>query len=117
MLVTLSLYTVFSKRYSAFRQKIIRVRKNHEKKSEFYLNESIMNYETVKAFNKEKLELSRYEKLLNQLKESANLVQTSLMKLNVGQTLIFTAGLTMNLLMAAYDVSNGRLTPGDFVMI
>jgi ABC-type transport system involved in Fe-S cluster assembly fused permease/ATPase subunit len=60
MLVTLSLYTVFSKRYSLFRQQIIRKRKNHEKASEFYLNESIMNYETVKAFNNEKLELKRY---------------------------------------------------------
>jgi ABC-type transport system involved in Fe-S cluster assembly fused permease/ATPase subunit len=33
-----------------------------------------MNYETVKSFNNEKLELSRYEKLLNKLKESAMLV-------------------------------------------
>jgi ABC-type transport system involved in Fe-S cluster assembly fused permease/ATPase subunit len=76
-----------------------------------------MNYETVKAFNKEKLELTRYEKLLNKLKDSASLVQTSLAKLNVGQTFIFSAGLTINLLMAAWDVSTGRLTPGDFVMI
>lgn len=35
-------------------------RKEGEKKSEFYMNESIMNYETVKAFNNEKLEESRY---------------------------------------------------------
>jgi ABC-type transport system involved in Fe-S cluster assembly fused permease/ATPase subunit len=74
MLVTLSVYTIFSKKYSAYRQNIIRTRKNNEKKSEFYLNESIMNYETVKSFNNEKLELSRYEKLLNKLKESAMLV-------------------------------------------
>lgn len=74
MLVTLSMYTVFSKRYSTYRQEIIRKRKNHEKASEFYLNESIMNYETVKAFNNEKLELKRYDKLLDRLKESARLV-------------------------------------------
>jgi ABC-type transport system involved in Fe-S cluster assembly fused permease/ATPase subunit len=30
-----------------------------------------MNYETVKMFNNEKLELSRYEILLNKLKKSA----------------------------------------------
>lgn len=117
ILVTLSLYTIFSKRYSTYRQKIIRQRKNHEKASEFYLNESIMNYETVKAFNNEKLELTRYSKLLNKLKESATLVQTSLSNLNVGQTFIFSTGLTVNLLLAAWDVSNGKLTPGDFVMI
>jgi ABC-type transport system involved in Fe-S cluster assembly fused permease/ATPase subunit len=74
MLFTLSLYTVFSKEYSKYRQDIIRKRKNQEKGSEFYLNESIMNYETVKAFNNEKLELSRYQVLLNKLKDTAALV-------------------------------------------
>jgi ABC-type transport system involved in Fe-S cluster assembly fused permease/ATPase subunit len=33
-----------------------------------------MNYETVKAFNNEKLEMTRYEKLLESLKQSALLV-------------------------------------------
>jgi ABC-type transport system involved in Fe-S cluster assembly fused permease/ATPase subunit len=117
MLVTLSVYTIFSKKYSTYRQQIIRKRKNQEKASEFYLNESIMNYETVKAFNNEKLELSRYNALLNKLKGSAIDVQSTLARLNMGQTAIFTTGLTINLVMAAWDVSTGRLTPGDFVMI
>jgi len=43
-----------------------------------------MNYETVKAFNNEKLERNRYEKILNTLKEQAHLVQTSLSNLNMG---------------------------------
>lgn len=76
-----------------------------------------MNYETVKAFNNEKLELSRYKTLLEKLKDSALTVQKTLASLNIGQTIIFSAGLTVNLLLAAYDVSTGRLTPGDFVMI
>jgi ABC-type transport system involved in Fe-S cluster assembly fused permease/ATPase subunit len=117
MLVTLSVYTIFSKKYSTYRQQIIRKRKNQEKASEFYLNESIMNYETVKAFNNEKLEISRYKALLNKLKGSAIEVQSTLARLNMGQTAIYTAGLTINLVMAAWDVSTGRLTPGDFVMI
>lgn len=71
MLVTLTLYTIFSKEYSKKRQTIIRQRKNQEKKSELYLNESIMNYETVKAFGNEHLEISRYEQLLNKLKKTA----------------------------------------------
>lgn len=68
------MYTVFSKKYSTYRQEIIRKRKNQEKKSEFYLNESIMNYETVKAFNNEKFEFSRYQNMLNSLKETAMVV-------------------------------------------
>jgi ABC-type transport system involved in Fe-S cluster assembly fused permease/ATPase subunit len=76
-----------------------------------------MNYETVKAFNKEKFELNRYQAMLKKLKETAMTVQTTLSKLNVGQSLIFSTGLTVNLILAAWDVSTGRLTPGDFVMI
>lgn len=76
-----------------------------------------MNYETVKTFNNEKLELSRYKTLLSNLRETALLVQLTLSKLNIGQTIIFSTGLTLNLIMAAWQVSTGHLTPGDFVMI
>lgn len=71
MIVTLGFYTVLTKSYSTYRQSIIRERKNHEKKSEFYLNESMMNYDTVKSFNREQKELNTYEILLNKLKNSA----------------------------------------------
>ena len=64
MLVTLGVYTYFTKVTSTKRRVYIRERKDAEKKSEFYLNESIMNYETVKAFNNEALEKRRYKELL-----------------------------------------------------
>ena len=76
-----------------------------------------MNYETVKAFTNEKYEEQRYGGLLDELKRCAMVVQTSLSQLNVGQTLIFSAGLTLNLFMAANDVVNGVMTPGDFILI
>ena len=60
MLVTLGIYAYFSKTFSDMRRVQIRERKNAEKKSEFNLNESIMNYETVKAFTNEKYEENRY---------------------------------------------------------
>ena len=56
MLVTLGLYAYYSKYISDARRVQIRERKNAEKKQEFQLNESIMNYETVKAFTNEKYE-------------------------------------------------------------
>lgn len=76
-----------------------------------------MNYDTVKTFNNEKLEAERYESILKDLQTQANLVQRSLAELNMGQNVIFSTGLTINLLMAAYGVSTGTMTPGDFVMI
>lgn len=84
MLATLGVYTWFSKAYSKHRQGYIRTRKNHEKESEFYLNESVMNYETVKQFNNEVLERERYGGLLDRLKKSAMKVQNSLSLLNAG---------------------------------
>ena len=41
----------------------------------------------------------------------------SLSKLNIGQSVIFLTGLTLNLAMAANEVVNGTMTPGDFVML
>ena len=95
----------------------MRDRKDFEKKQEFSLNESIMNYETVKTFGNERLEQKRYGQVLDDLQKQAGLVQTSLSQLNTGQAVIFSTGLTINLLLAAWDVSNGVMTPGDFVMI
>lgn len=57
---------------------------NIDKRQEFYQNESIMNYETVKQFNNEKLEISRYENILEKLQKQAMVVQTSLSNLNIG---------------------------------
>mmetsp|Transcript_6179 Transcript_6179/g.10489 ORF Transcript_6179/g.10489 Transcript_6179/m.10489 type:complete len:358 (-) Transcript_6179:217-1290(-) len=45
------------------------------------------------------------------------LVQRSLSNLNIGQQGIFNFGLTINLMMAAFDVYTGKMTPGDFVML
>ena len=42
-------------------------KKTAEKKSEFYLNESTINFEAVKNFNNEQLESNRYRKLLDEL--------------------------------------------------
>ena len=67
MLITLGFYTYFSKSFSEMRRVQIRERKDAEKKSEFNLNESIMNYETVKAFTNEKYEETRYSGLLKEL--------------------------------------------------
>ena len=117
MLFTLICYTYFSKTFSDMRRVQIRTRKDSEKASEFYLNESIMNYETVKAFNNEKMENNRYETLIDKLRLNAMEVQKSLSQLNVGQSVIFLSGLTVNLMMAAYEVCHGTMTPGDFVMI
>ena len=44
-------------------------------------------------------------------------MQGSLSRLNIGQSVIFSAGMTIKLLMAAHGVSVGTMSTGDFVMI
>jgi ATP-binding cassette subfamily B protein len=73
MLLTLGLYTYFTKVVASARIQQLTDKKNAEKKSEFYLNESTINYESVKNFGNESLEQSRFRKLLDDL-ESKSLV-------------------------------------------
>ena len=82
--VTLGLYTYYSKTASMKRRVFIRDKKNAEKKSEFILNESIMNYETVKTFNNEKHEEKQYGNIIDKTRDAAMVVQKSLSELNVG---------------------------------
>ena len=69
MLATLGLYAKFTSEFSKKRIVYIRDRKNSEKKSEFVLNESIMNYESVKVFGNENFEKNKYDKILDNLME------------------------------------------------
>ena len=65
MFVTLGLYTYFSKTFSEVRRVQMADKKEADKKCEFYLNESTMNYESVKTFGNEELEKTRYNQHLD----------------------------------------------------
>lgn len=87
--VMLGLYTKFTKSYSKIRQNYIRDKRNQDKKADFFLNESIMSYDTVKYFGNEKLEYNRYNEVHNNIKAAALKVQYSLANLNNGQQFAF----------------------------
>ena len=113
----LAIYTKFTKSYSKIRQEFIRSRRNQDKKADFFLNESILSYDTVKYFNNEKLEYDRYQKVQKEIYSAAMKVQYSLSNLNSGQQALFAIGMTVNMLLAIADINAGILTPGDFVML
>lgn len=115
--VMLGVYTKFTKSYSKIRQQYIRGRRNQDKKADFFLNESILSYDTVKYFGNESLEYNRYKKVQEEIYKVAMKVQYSLANLNAGQQALFAIGMTINLLLATKDIHAGVLTPGDFVMI
>jgi ABC-type transport system involved in Fe-S cluster assembly fused permease/ATPase subunit len=79
--------------------------------------DSLLNYETVKYFGNEPLEQGRFDNAMARYERAAIQTYFSLGILNSGQALIFTIGMTLCMVMAAYGVMSGAHTVGDFVMI
>jgi ATP-binding cassette, subfamily B, heavy metal transporter len=79
--------------------------------------DSLLNYETVKYFGAEAWEARRYDVSMAKYEQAAIKTYISLGVLNAGQSLIFSAGLTICMLLAARGVAHGVLTVGDFVMV
>lgn len=79
--------------------------------------DSLLNYETVKYFGNEEHEARRFDRSMAGYEKAAVKTATSLSWLNFGQALIFTIGLTILMIMAAYDIAAGTMTIGAFVMV
>ena len=79
--------------------------------------DSLLNYETVKYFNNEEFEATRYDENLKRYREAAIKSQRTLSMLNAGQQLIIAFGLVAMLWRATQGVVDGRMTLGDLVMV
>lgn len=79
--------------------------------------DSLLNYETVKYFNNEALELKRYDNTLSQWEEAAVKSQTSMALLNFGQGFIIAIGLTLMMVYAGNGVVTGTMSLGDLVLV
>jgi ABC-type transport system involved in Fe-S cluster assembly fused permease/ATPase subunit len=79
--------------------------------------DSLMNYETVKYFNNDDHEISRYRATMEQWEEVAVKSQNTMSLLNFGQAAIIAIGVTGIMLLAAQGVIDGDLTLGDLVLI
>jgi len=79
--------------------------------------DSLLNYETVKYFNNEKLELVRYDTTMNEWENAAVKSQTSMSLLNFGQGSIIAVGVTFIMIFAGQGVVSNQLTLGDLVLV
>jgi ATP-binding cassette, subfamily B, heavy metal transporter len=79
--------------------------------------DSLLNFETVKYFNAEEREKSRYDKSIARYERMSIKTYTSLAWLNAGQAVIFTLGLTAAMAMSIAGIESGTHTVGDFVLI
>jgi ATP-binding cassette subfamily B protein len=79
--------------------------------------ESLINYETVKYFGNEELELKRCSATLGKWEDNAVISQSSMSALNFGQAAIIAVGVTLIMFFAADEVRNGDMSIGDFVLV
>jgi ATP-binding cassette subfamily B protein len=79
--------------------------------------DSLINYETVKYFGNERMELQRYDATLGEWEEWAVKSQTSMSVLNFGQGAVIAVGVTLIMFLAMRGVAAGELGIGDLVLL
>lgn len=117
MLATIAAYVVFTLKATEWRIAIRREMNESDTEANTKAIDSLLNFETVKYFGNEGLEARRFDQSIARYEQAAIRAYYSLGILNSGQSLIFTAGMTVAMLMAAQGVATGTHTVGDFVMI
>lgn len=110
-------YVWFSKTTTDWRTKFIREANQADNHSSTRAIDSLINFETVKYFANEKHEALLYDDALATWENAKRKNRLTLFLLNSGQAVIISVSMTAMLTLAAYEVSEGRMTLGDFVLV
>ncbi len=116
-LVSVTAYVTYSVIATEWRTRYVREANKADSSSTSLAIDSLLNYETVKYFNNEQFEASRYDKELAELEQAKRKNRLSLLTLNGGQAFIIAASITAMVGLAAQGVSEETMTLGDFVLI
>ncbi|MGS2720531.1 ABCB family ABC transporter ATP-binding protein/permease [Paraglaciecola aestuariivivens] len=110
-------YVGFSVKATDWRTKYVREVNQADSSSNSRAIDSLLNYETVKYFNNEDYEAFRYDHDLANWEAARRKNRLSLFALNGGQASIIAIAMTSMMALAAYNVAQGKMTIGDFVLI
>lgn len=110
-------YVVFTILVTEWRVKFRRNMNEANSKASNKAVDSLLNFETVKYFVNERHESNRYDESLIEYSKASVRSQTSLGILNVGQSGIIAIGLISVMLLAGSQVTKGKMSIGDFVLI
>lgn len=114
---TVAVYVIFTIKITEWRMDHRHEMNRLDSQSSNQAVDSLINYETVKYFNNEKLELAHYDDTLGKWEDVAVKSQTSMSLLNFGQSSIIAIGVTIIMFLAANSVVNGTMSIGDLVMV
>ncbi len=115
--VTVWIYVWFTVRASDWRIAIRREMNDSDTDANTKAIDSLLNFETVKYFNNERMEAERFDRSMARYESAATKTWTSLGWLNFGQGVIFGLGMTVVMWMSAREVMAGTQTVGDFVFV
>ena len=114
---TISIYVVLTFMITQWRLKFRRRMNESDNMVSSKLVDSLLNYETVKYFNNEEHEFNRLNDSLKEYEVAAVENEFSLSYLNIAQTLIIMTGITLMLGMSVFDIKEGIISIGGFVVI
>ncbi|MCP3871132.1 MAG: ABC transporter ATP-binding protein/permease [Gammaproteobacteria bacterium] len=114
---TVAVYILFTLAITEWRMEYRHVMNRLESQSSAQAFDSLINYETVKYFGNEQLELDRFDGTLSGWEEAAVKSQTSMSLLNFGQGAIIAIGVTLIMFHATAGVVDGKMTVGDLVLV
>ena len=112
-----AIYMTFTVSVTEWRMEIRRQANELDSKANTRAIDSLLNYETVKYFNNEEYEAQRYDENLRKYESAAVKNEASLGVLNIGQSLIIAAAVTLLMILAAQGVVAKSLTLGDLVLV
>lgn len=116
-IVTIALYVWLTFVITAWRTRIRREMNDAENAIGSRTVDSLLNFETVRYFTNESHEVARLDEALADYEKAAVRTRESLSLLNVAQAGVVTLGVTLMLVLAAFDIRNGDMTIGDFVVV
>ena len=114
---TVAVYIAFTLAVTEWRMDFRLQMNRLESESSGQAVDSLINYETVKYFGNEQLELDRFDATLESWEGVAVKSQTSMSLLNFGQGAIIALGVTLIMFYATASVVDGAMTIGDLVLV
>jgi len=116
-LVAVTAYGLFSLRATEWRTQFVREMNAADSASNTRAVDSLLNFETVKYFTNEEFEARRYDRELERWETARRRNRLSLFGLNGGQALIIAVSQTCMIGLAVWQVREGLITLGDFILI
>ncbi|MBN9564973.1 MAG: ABC transporter ATP-binding protein/permease [Alphaproteobacteria bacterium] len=117
IVATMALYIYVTMLTTHWRAQYLKRMNQSDDKANTKAIDSLLNYETVKYFNNESMEVKRFDDAFAKYEEDAVKNHLSLSALNVYQAIIISLGLIAFMALAGHEVVHGKMTVGDFVMV